>query len=150
MPASNRRAMAASNARVFGSPRQKVALRENAQSLDELAVPRREPTEQAPHRRVREEAKRRRQREELRRRDVGIDDDAQGEEGDSDRPGQNPPLHTAGQRQRGDREVEKVGDSEPRDLEDDERHEHERIARDREAQDERSVLVGRVHLSKGQ
>jgi len=72
------------------------------------------------------------QREELRRLDVGIDDDAEGEEGDGDRAGENPALHTAGQRQRGDRKVEKVGDSQPRDLEDDERHEHERIARDRE------------------
>jgi len=98
-------------------PRQKVALRENAQSLDELAVARREPAEQAAHRRVGEEAKRRRQREELRRRDVGIDDDAEGEERDGDRAGQNPALHTAGQRQRGDRKVEKVGDSEPRHLE---------------------------------
>jgi hypothetical protein len=130
---------------------EEVALREEAQPLDKLAVARGKPAEEAAHRRVREEAKRRREREELGRRDVRIDDDAEREERDSDRAGENPARHTAGQRECGDREIEEMGDAEPRNLEDDECREHERVARNREAQDERSVLIGRVHtLSSGE
>src|SRR3954449_11506779 len=124
---SSRVVSAASNARVFSSPVQMVALTRDPEPVREVAVVRGEPADERAHRGVGDQTDDRAGGEHLRAREVRVDQDADGVEACRGDAGGRAPGGALGERDQRDGHVVEVAEAEPGLLEQQEGGQNHRV-----------------------